>query len=87
MAESMNCKTRSAAYLHLRTFMFPIPHSQEHKHLLKILFANELQKSQCAPFTWNGEFSKEVSEFPDFSRARMFACVARNSNSNVMEKS
>ena len=33
---------------------------QEHKHLLKILFANELQKSQCAPFTWNGQFSKEV---------------------------
>ena len=33
---------------------------QEHKHLLKILFANELQKSQCAPFKWNGEFSKEV---------------------------
>ena len=34
--------------------------AQEHKHLLKILFANELQKSQCAPFKWNGEFSKEV---------------------------
>ena len=39
---------------------------QEHKHLLKILFANELQKSQCAPFKWNGEFSKEVgSGFPE----------------------
>ena len=52
--------------------------SQEHRHLLKILFAHELQKSnvsdlfdfsklilhnltcsQAAPFTWNGELSRE----------------------------
>lgn len=33
--------------------------SQEHRHLLKILFAHELQRSNAAPFTWNGEFSRE----------------------------
>ncbi|TRY76437.1 hypothetical protein TCAL_00056 [Tigriopus californicus] len=33
--------------------------SQEHKHLLKILFAHELQNNHCEPFTWNGTFSKE----------------------------
>lgn len=33
--------------------------SQEHRHLLKILFAFELQRSSAAPFTWNGEFSQE----------------------------
>ncbi len=33
--------------------------SQEHKHLLKILFANELQASQAQPFKWNGTFCKE----------------------------
>jgi len=33
--------------------------SQEHRHLLKILFAYELQRSNAAPFTWNGEFSRE----------------------------
>ncbi len=33
--------------------------SQEHKHLLKILFANELQSSQAQPFQWNGTFCKE----------------------------
>ena len=45
---------------------------QEHKHLLKILFANELQKSQCAPFTWNGQFSKEVRSTGKSYTARIF---------------
>ena len=33
--------------------------SQEHRHLLKILFAHELQRTNAMPFTWNGDFSRE----------------------------
>jgi len=33
--------------------------SQEHRHLLKILFAYELQRTNAMPFTWNGDFSRE----------------------------
>ena len=29
------------------------------RHLLKILFAYELQRTNAMPFTWNGDFSRE----------------------------
>ena len=29
------------------------------RHLLKILFAFELQRTNAMPFTWNGDFSRE----------------------------
>ena len=54
----------------LKSFPFYL---QEHKHLLKILFANELQKSQCAPFTWNGQFSKEVRSTGKSYTSRIFS--------------
>jgi len=38
----------------------PVICSQEHRHLLKILFAHQLQTSKAAPFTWNGDFSREA---------------------------
>lgn len=43
----------------LSTEKDPTLTSQEHRHLLKILFAHELQRSAAAPFTWCGEFSRE----------------------------
>ncbi|XP_040580539.1 protein unc-13 homolog 4B [Lepeophtheirus salmonis] len=33
--------------------------AQEHRHLLKILFAHELKTNLPEPFTWNGSFSEE----------------------------
>ena len=34
--------------------------SHEHRHLLKILFAHELQRTQADAFTWEGTLSKEA---------------------------
>ncbi|XP_023347042.1 protein unc-13 homolog 4B, partial [Eurytemora carolleeae] len=45
--------------LTLSTEKDPNLSSQEHRHLLKIMFAYQLQISNAAPYTWNGEFARE----------------------------
>ena len=34
--------------------------SHEHRHLLKILFAHELQRTEAEAFTWEGTLSEEA---------------------------
>ena len=34
--------------------------SHEHRHLLKILFAHELQRTQADSFSWDGTLSREA---------------------------
>jgi hypothetical protein len=53
--------------------------SQEHRHLLKILFAYELQRTNAMPFTWNGDFSRESVLI--LAQVKQMVCCSRSQSS------